>query len=246
MFGLKNIFAASEKRILNDSALSCVKTTTRVFGAVLISGFVVGCASKVGPVEPRSSFMPNNHLIRNPIEVGHKTYSVDLMFDEHGNIQHASHVNLKRFLNQYNREGGYGLNAMVASGPYHETAVSYLNNLLTHMGYSGSNLSITPYKGSNPTAMKLYFTSSQVTANAAGCDALSKPMTDNHGSSGSSHDYFGCALRNNIAAMVDDPNDFNQLGQMGEVSIKRRIALYSDYENPGSSEAETTETETTE
>jgi len=202
----------------------------KLLGLALVCTTVAACSNKVGPRQPSASFAPNYHLLRNPISIGQKVHKVELSFNEMGQLDSNGNTNLQHFLTKYHQEGGQALNAQIASGSNHDAIVNHVNNTLGKLGYGGMQVNIIPVKSSNPSFVQLSFQSSRVTAHAEGCDALTKPMVDNGG--GNTHDYFGCATRNNLAAMVANPNDLVQPGKMGSVSTKRRMILLDTYETP--------------
>lgn len=199
-----------------------------------VLALLAACGHDQGPVAARSGFIPNNHLERNPIKVGYQVETMDILIDVNGVIAQGAAYQLQSFLNRFEQSGAKVITAQVPAGPHFDTVTDYLSALLAERQYNGGPIDVVSYHSPHAGQVQLSFQHPKVTAYTKGCDALTQSLEQN--SQNQPNDYFGCATRNNLAAMISNPNDLVTPRNMGTVSTKRRMELLKQYETPEKAE----------
>lgn len=131
------------------------------------------------------------------------------------------------FVADYRVHGNGSLGISVPSGAGSRAAITFFGERAALSGISRDKILVTTREAGNSDA-RVDVNYIAYTAHTKPCGDWSEDETftlENHTSAN-----FGCAVQQNIAAMVADPRDLLGPGAMGPVNTNRRAAVMDHYE----------------
>lgn len=129
------------------------------------------------------------------------------------------------FLIDYRVHGNGSLGISVPGGPASRAAITYFGERAAATGISRDKILVSTKDGASGEVDISYIA---YTAHTASCGDWSEDEAftmENHTSKN-----FGCAVQQNIAAMVADPRDLLGPGRMGPVDTNRRATVMDHYQ----------------
>ena len=188
--------------------------------AVLLAG---SCAS---PQDP--NFRVADPEVNHPITVDPMSRAVQLSFSpSNAGLMPDDAAKFDAFVADYMEHGNGAISITVPAGSYSTATISYFGERLAGMGVPRSRMLVgTRAPGDHNPRVELAFVG--YAAHADSCGDWSENAAETHDNQPMPN--FGCAVQNNIAAMVADPRDLLQPRQMGPVSSERRAVVIGHYE----------------
>lgn len=213
------------------------------FSATLAALAVLMTAGCTTPAAHHSTphIDPNLRVAPNPTrapEVSSVSVDFQLPLDEAGYFM-VDPARLSGFAKQYNSVGEGQLTLHIPEWAVYAPGVLDVQNMLADAGVPPARVHIKPYSAwGNPLARSfLTFQSYQVAAEycSADIDNLAESRIDFKPMN------FGCSVRSNIAAMVDNPSDFVRHAPLKDATGSRGQVLTEQYYEGSLPEAPTTE-----
>ena len=188
--------------------------------AVLLAG---SCAS---PEDP--NFRVPDGDINHPITVEPTYQSVKFPFAvSNAGLMPDDAAKFDAFVQDYMQHGNGSISVTVPSGNYANATISYFGERLADMGVPRSRVLVgTRDAGDGDTRVELGFIGYGAKVDKCG------DWSENVAATGDNQSMpnFGCAVQNNIAAMVADPRDLVQPRTMGDADGSRRSTVIGHYE----------------
>jgi pilus assembly protein CpaD len=188
------------------------------------SVLVAGSCSAANDGNSISEDGARNHPIA--VEPSYRDLKVQYAGGAEG-INAADAAKFDAFVADYRVHGNGSLGISVPSGAGSRAAISFFGERAALSGISRDKILVTTREAGNsdPRVDVSYIA---YTAHTQACGDWSDDESftmENHTSKN-----FGCAVQQNIAAMVADPRDLLGPGAMGPVSTNRRAAVMDHYE----------------
>jgi pilus assembly protein CpaD len=188
------------------------------------SVLVAGSCSMANDGNTISEDGARNHPIA--VEPSYRDLKVQYMGGAEG-MTAADVAKFDAFVADYRVHGNGSLGISVPSGAGSRAAISFFGERAALSGISRDKILVTTREAGNsdPRVDVSYIA---YTAHTQACGDWSDDESftmENHTSKN-----FGCAVQQNIAAMVADPRDLLGPGAMGPVSTNRRAAVMDHYE----------------
>lgn len=208
------------------------------FSAILIALAVSGCASyqkdhfTVGSV-------PSDYRTKHPIVVSQSEVTADVLINPAmRGMSYAIQNKVDEFLLRYKRAKAGQLRIIIPSGSHNERAARAVSgdivNHLRSKGISASNISIERYHASNhgdAATLRLSFdsTTAKVHGNCGQWteDLVANPENVNYKN-------FGCSTQNNLAELIENPEDLITPRGQTEIDATRRDNIINDWRASGS------------
>ncbi len=190
-------------------------------GAVLLAG---SCAAPFND----GSALSNDGAVNHPITVAPQAVDLKLPFSapEAGLLPDDA-ARLSAFVADYLQHGNGSLSVSVPAGGDSPAAISYFGERLASMGVPRSRILVGTHDVANgDTRVDINYIT--YVARTAPCGDWSKSLADT--ASNQSSPNFGCAVQQNIAAMVSDPRDLLQPRPMAASDAARRNTVIENYE----------------
>jgi pilus assembly protein CpaD len=189
--------------------------------AVLLAG---SCAS---PEDP--GWRVADPEVNHPITVAPQYQSVKFPFSvANAGLMPDDAARFEAFVEDYQQHGNGAITVSVPAGPYANATISYFGERLADMGIPRARVLVGTHDvAGGDTRVELGFVG--YAARVANCgDAWSEDLA----STGDNQPMpnFGCAVQNNIAAMVADPRDLVQPRGMDPSDGARRKTVVGHYE----------------
>lgn len=187
--------------------------------AVLLAG---SCAS---PEDP--NFRVPDGDVNHPITVAPTYQSVKFPFSvSNAGLMPDDAAKFDAFVQDYLEHGNGAISVTVPAGNYANAAISYFGERLADMGVPRSRVLVgTKDVADGDTRVELGFIGYGAHVDKCG------DWSENVAATGENEPMpnFGCAVQNNIAAMVADPRDLLQPRTMGDADTPRRTAVMGHY-----------------
>lgn len=190
-------------------------------GAVLLAG---SCAAPFND----GSALSNDGAVNHPISVAPQSVDLKLSFSApDAGLLPEDAAQLNQFVADYLQHGNGSISVSVPAGSNSPAAISYFGERLASMGVPRSRILVGTHDVTNGDA--------RVDVNYITYVAHTKPCGDwstnlANTASNESSPNFGCAVQQNIAAMVADPRDLLQPRSMTAADAVRRNAVLDNYE----------------
>jgi pilus assembly protein CpaD len=188
--------------------------------AVLLAG---SCAS---PEDP--NFRVADPEVNHPITVEPVSRTVEFAFSaSNAGLMPDDAAKFDAFVADYMEHGNGAVSITVPAGPYANATISYFGERLAGMGVPRSRVLVgTRAPGDRNARVELGFVGYGAHADSCGDWSEDASQTGDN----QPMPNFGCAVQNNIAAMVADPRDIVQPRAMGDASAERRNAVIGHYQ----------------
>jgi pilus assembly protein CpaD len=188
--------------------------------AVLLAG---SCAS---PNDP--TFRVPDPEVNHPIAVEPVYQSVKFPFSvSSAGLMPDDAAKFDAFVNDYMAHGNGAITVTVPSGSYANATISYFGERLAERGVPRARVLVGTRAPDGDGRVELGFVA--YGAHVANCtDTWNENLTNTWDNQPMPN--FGCAVQNNVAAMVADPRDLVQPRTMDDASAARRTAVVGHYE----------------
>jgi pilus assembly protein CpaD len=192
-----------------------LKAVLVVASAALLSG----CTSDGATFDDQ--YVPSTHYERFPIKIAKAPMRLEVKPQGHG-LQPAQINAVSNFARSAAEGGVSRISISRPSGGGASSAVaSQIRELLVSNGVPSGRISQVTYRGSSKSPVILAFT--RAVAVTKECGDWSTDL--NHSPDNSTYPNHGCAVQQNIAAMVQDPTDFEVPKPVAPVNAATRIDL---------------------
>jgi pilus assembly protein CpaD len=183
------------------------------------AALLAGCTSDGANFDDQ--YVPSTHYERFPIKVAKAPMRLEVK--PRGNGLQPAQINAVSNFARSAAEGGVTrISLSRPSGGGASSAVaSQIRELLVTGGVPSSQISQVTYRGSSKSPVILAFT--RAVAVTKECGDWSTDL--NHSPDNAPYPNHGCAVQNNIAAMVQDPTDFEVPTPTSPVDAATRIEL---------------------
>ncbi|MBU6298807.1 MAG: CpaD family pilus assembly protein [Alphaproteobacteria bacterium] len=190
-------------------------------GAVLLAG---SCAAPFND----GSALSNDGTVNHPITVAPQTVDLKLSFSApDAGLLPDDAARLSDFVADYLQHGNGSLSVSVPAGGDSAAAISYFGERLASMGVPRSHILVGTHEVTNGDS-RVDVDYIAYIAHTAPCGDWSKSLA--YTASNQSSPNFGCAVQQNLAAMVADPRDLLQPRTMDAGDASRRTTVLTNYE----------------
>jgi len=188
--------------------------------AVLLAG---SCAAP-----SNGDLMNADAELNHPITVQPQYSSVKLSYSgSNAGLMPEDAAKLESFVQDYKERGNGAISVSAPDGPQSSLAITYFGERLAEMGVPRARILV----GSHPVTdgdgrVELSFVSFVAHTNPCGDWSVNAADT----ASNLPMPNFGCAVQNNIAAMVANPHDLEHPRDMDQADATRRATVVNKYE----------------
>jgi pilus assembly protein CpaD len=201
------------------SKSSFAGATLRAVLLAASAAILAGCTSDGANFDDH--YVPSTHYERYPIKVAKMPMRLEVQ-PRAGGLQPAQINAIANFARSAAEAGMTRISVSRPSGGGQSAAVaSQVRDMLVTAGVPSSVISQGTYKGSSRAPVVLAFT--RAVAVTKECGDWSEDL--NHSPDNRPYPNHGCAVQNNIAAMVQDPTDFEVPNATAPVYAATRIDL---------------------
>jgi pilus assembly protein CpaD len=200
--------------------------------AVLLAG---SCAQPGDINAPLASYSPTENY---PIQVVPGSQSLHVSYEGQGaGLSPEDSAAFGAFVAEYQAHGNGAISVSVPQGPAEQSEISYFGERLFALGVDRSRILVGTHQVANGDGrVEVNFMAYKAETKPCGDwsvdvaeDAENTPMPN-----------FGCAVQQNIAAMVSDPRDLVAPRPMTSADALRRATVTSNYEKGQSTAAQQT------
>jgi pilus assembly protein CpaD len=187
--------------------------------AVLLAG---SCASP-----DDANFRAADPEVNHPITVEPTYQSVKFPFSvSNAGLMPDDAAKFDAFVSEYMERGNGAITVTVPAGSYANATISYFGERLADMGVPRSRVLVGTRDNDGDGRVELGFVGYGAHVDRCG------DWSENLSATGDNQPMpnFGCAVQNNIAAMVADPRDLVQPRTMGDADATRRRTMLGHYE----------------
>jgi pilus assembly protein CpaD len=201
------------------SSLSLTARTLSTMALAVSSVLLAACS--IDPVESDFSYVPEAHYERYPIKVAKAPMRLEVKPQRSG-LQPAQ-INAVANFARSAAEGGVTRISLSrpSGGGASAAAAAQIRELLITGGVPSSQISQVTYRGSSKSPVILAFT--RAVAVTKECGDWSTDL--NHSPNNEPYPNLGCAVQNNMAAMVQNPTDFEVPRPADPVHAASRIDI---------------------
>jgi pilus assembly protein CpaD len=196
--------------------------------APLALAAVLAACSSTSPVLVGDVYAPPLHYQRYPIEVAKGTVKLDVSTAS-ARLTAAQEDAIARFAQQARAStSGYVVVRRPGGNVTADVVAGRITQILADQGIAAENQVQSTYRGNKGAPVMVAFQRSFATTQE--CGDWSQELAR----SGANEPYpnFGCAQQHNIAAMVADPQDFEQPRTATASDAMRRNQVITDYRTP--------------
>lgn len=174
-----------------------------------------------------------NHDVRHPILISNEPETMDMPVGMSGPaLSHDLEVALRDYVHEYRADGTGSITIQVPTGSANEVAAAStgraVHYALVRAGMPRNRIQVAPYEvGDHAKVAPLRLSYLRVKAVTPSCGVWPEKSPDRF-DNGEYHD-FGCATRQNLAAMVANPADLVRPRQMAPADGNRRADVISKY-----------------
>jgi pilus assembly protein CpaD len=187
-------------------------------GALMLAG---SCAT---PTEPGAS-LDGDEL--NPILVQPSYQAIKVAYYPGRGLAEADSPRLTAFVDAYRDHGNGSLIVSAPAGMAQNVAIAYFADRINAMGISRDHIIVTTHDAApGDVQVELNYVSYAASTNVCGqwTQDLSKTYDNDTPKN------FGCAVQQNIAAMVADPRDLLGPRPMDDADARRRATVITKYD----------------
>jgi len=188
--------------------------------AILLAG---SCAA---PINDGSGLSPDGAL-NHPISVMPQNESIALPFSApDAGLMPEDAARFSAFVAAYLERGSGAISVSAPSGSEASAAIAYFGERLASLGVPRDHILVGTHDGAGDSRVQIGYVG--VVAHTEPCGDWSKSLADTADNATAPN--FGCAVQQNIAAMVTDPRDLVSPHPMTDADATRRQTVLDNYE----------------